>query len=213
MDPVIDKIKRTLNLWMQRDLTIKGRITVAKSLVVSQMTYFMAATEIDNARIEHIQALMKFIWRGRPPKVARSVMRQNVSEGGLNVPDLSMIYKAQRVAWLIPMLKHSGLTFVKVFLQRLHIEAMKDVLCCNYNKKWIKGLSLSSFYRDMLIWYRELIAWKEPRSGKEVRLQMVWHNQAIQVGEKSVHHRALAKKRIRYIDDFMDDSGRLLSYQ
>ena len=140
-------------------------------------------------------------------------MRQNVSEGGLNVPDLSMTYKAQRVAWLTRMLENSELTFVKVFLQRLHIEAMKDVLCCNYNKKWIKGLPLSSFYRDMLTWYRELIAWKEPRSGKEVRLQMVWHNQAIQVGEKLVHHRELAKKGIRYIDDFMDDSGRLLSYQ
>ena len=64
VDPIINKIKRTLATWTQRDLTIKGRITVAKSLVISQLTYIMAVCRIDNARIDDVQKLiMQFIWR------------------------------------------------------------------------------------------------------------------------------------------------------
>ena len=74
LDPAINKIKRTLNAWSQRDPTLKGSITVSKSLVVSQLTYIMTCSKIEEADIALIQSLiMKFIWRGRPPKVAKKL--------------------------------------------------------------------------------------------------------------------------------------------
>ena len=56
----------------QRDLTLKGRITIAKSLVVSQLIYIMSASRLDKKHLDNIQSnIMKFLWRGRPPKIAR----------------------------------------------------------------------------------------------------------------------------------------------
>ena len=84
VDHIIDKMKRSLNAWTQRDLTVKGRITIAKSLLVSQLTYIMAVGVIDKVYIQGIQKLiMKFIWKGKSPKVARTVMIQGINGGGL----------------------------------------------------------------------------------------------------------------------------------
>ena len=72
VEAVVAKIHKTLDQWRQRDLTLKGKITVAKSLVVSQLTYVMAVEEIPKRYLDMIQSqLMKFLWRGRPPKVAK----------------------------------------------------------------------------------------------------------------------------------------------
>ena len=38
LDPVKARIKQTLDQWPQRSLTIKGKDTVVKSLIVSQLT-------------------------------------------------------------------------------------------------------------------------------------------------------------------------------
>ena len=46
MQTITNRIQNTLNRWSQRDMTIKGRITIAKSLVVSQMIYVMSASPI-----------------------------------------------------------------------------------------------------------------------------------------------------------------------
>ena len=45
IEPVMTKIKNTINSWSQRNLTIKGRITVSKSLMVSQMVYLVMSTK------------------------------------------------------------------------------------------------------------------------------------------------------------------------
>ena len=213
VEPIIDKIKRTLNAWTQRDLTIKGRITIAKSLLVSQLTYVMAVGGIDKVHIQEIQKLiMRFIWKGKPPKVAKAVLIQGVNEGGLNAPDINTIYRAHRVAWLARMVKNSEMTFVKILLQRLQIRSLNDLLRSHYSNKWIKGLNVSSFYKEMLMWYAEIVHRAEPVTAKEVRLQMIWHNDRIQVGRKPLFNRALAEKGIWFVDDFLDGSGRVLKY-
>ena len=72
IDPIIRNIKNVTNSWQQRNLTIKGRIVIAKSLLASQLVYVALCSKIGNVNLKEIQSLiMKFIWRGRPPKVAK----------------------------------------------------------------------------------------------------------------------------------------------
>lgn len=75
VEPVISKVKNVLDQWSQRGLTIKGKITVAKSLIVSQLVYLMSAVSIERTPLDLIQGnIMKFVWRGRPPKVAKKTL-------------------------------------------------------------------------------------------------------------------------------------------
>ena len=114
--PAQGKIHAKLNQWSQRDLTLKGKITVAKSLLVSQLTYLMTSMPIENKHLNSIQSkIMKFLWRGRPPKVAKNTLYQGNESGGLNLPSLIASNKALRASWVGKIIGNSELAFAKNF--------------------------------------------------------------------------------------------------
>ena len=101
VEPIVSKIERTLDQWKQRDLSLKGKITIGKSLILSKLIYVMAVEQIPKRYLEVIQShLMKFLWRGRPPKVAKMTLCQGIKAGGLKCPNVMLMYQASRVAWM-----------------------------------------------------------------------------------------------------------------
>ena len=212
MQTITNRIQNTLNRWSQRDMTIKGRITIAKSLVVSQMIYVMSASLIKKKHLENIQSkIMKFLWRGRPPKVARDTMYQKIEAGGLEAPNTMTIYKAMRVSWIGKIVINQEMTFAKVLLERLRIKA-SDLTQINYHKGWIKLQPIAEFYKEMLIWFREAIPVKVPENGTAVRQQIIWLNKEICIDRKCVLYGRLYNQDIKYIDDFTDSQGRLMKH-
>ena len=212
--PVTDKIQRTLNAWSQRDLTLKGFITVAKSLVISQLTYIMTCMKVEEEDLKPIQSLiMKFLWRGRPPKVAKRTLIQGIEEGGLKAPDLMLIYRTTRAAWAKRIANARHASFVKILEARMRPLAFIDILKMNYNSYFIDNTHIPYFYKDALRWFRELCPIQDPRNGKDVRKQQIWQNRAIVVGGKPIFHRRLYCKGVKSIDDFLDSNGNLLTYQ
>ena len=83
----------------------------------------------------------------------------------------------------------------------------------NYDKDWVKSRSIAPFYKDALLWFREIVPVKEPAAGIEVRRQCIWNNAAILVGGKMLFSRRTSQAGINYIDDLLDRNGRFLSHQ
>ena len=101
LNPVIDQIKHTINRWSQRDVSLKGRITVSKSLLVSKLSYVMSCSMIPEAKLKSIQSLiMNYLWRGRPPKVKAKVLCQSIAEGGLGAVDTPAMYASLKLSWI-----------------------------------------------------------------------------------------------------------------
>ncbi|MEM9300434.1 MAG: reverse transcriptase family protein, partial [Bacteroidota bacterium] len=170
------KIQNTLNQWSSRDLSLKGKITVAKSLILSQLVYIISAVRIDRKHLQAIQSkIRKFIWRGRPPKVARNTLYQDTERGGLNVPDVLNIYKALRVSWFGRTLSNVYAPYSKILQARLGIRS-EHLLHMNYGNKWINSQNINPFYKEMLQWLREAVPITEPKNGREVRRQVIWNN-------------------------------------
>ena len=212
MQGITNKIQNTLNRWSQRDLTLKGRITIAKSLVVSQLIYMMAAIGVAKKHLEAIQSkILKFLWRGRPPKVARKTLYQKIEDGGLNAPNILAMYKAMRVAWLGKIVANQEMAFAKVFIEKIKIKAC-DLTLVNYQRGWINSRPITQYYKEMLIWFMEAVPMKNPQNGIAVRKQIVWHNKEIRIDKEVILNRVLYNKDIKYIDDFTDSRGRLLGY-
>lgn len=212
MNPVVNKIKKTLDRWGQRDLTIKGKITVAKSLVLSQLVYVMSAIQIPKPSLDMIQShVMKFVWRGRPPKVAKRTICQTIEKGGLACPDVVVAYHASRAFWFVRLCKLEHVSFVKVFQARAQA-MLKDIAGMNYGKEWIKSRLVAPFYKDVLAWFREACPVKEPSTGGEVRGQYIWNNVAILVDGKTLFSRYMSRRGVNLIDDLLDENGRFLSY-
>ena len=212
LESVEMKMKRTMDQWLQRQLTIKGRITVVKSLIVSQMMYIMAAMIIDKKHLTRIQGnIMKFIWRGRPPKVAKNTLSMEVEKGGLKVPDLISINASSRVAWIGRIARQQEATFVKTLQNRLQA-TICDILHINIDMTWIKSRLIPGFYEEMVTCFKALQLTRQPACGKEVRRQLMWHNLAVQVDRKTLTSGTLYREGIKLIDDFVDEQGNLLSH-
>ena len=96
------------------------------------------------------------------------------------------------------------MTFAKILLKRLQIPSLNDLLRTHYSVKWTKGLNVPSFYKEMLMWYAEIVHRTEPANAKEVRLQLIWHNDRTQVGGEPAYHHLLAEKvkGVYFVDDF-----------
>ena len=213
MRPIVSKIEGTLNQWSQRDLTLKGRITIAKSLVVSQLIYMMSAASIEKKYLDSIQSkIMKFLWRGRPPKVSKKTLQQGIEAGGLNAPNLLAIYKAIRASWMGRIVINREMTFSKVFQEKIKVN-INDITRVNYDSAWISSKPLTLFYKEMLLWFREAVPVKTPIDGRDVRKQIIWHNKDIRIDRKTVVYRRLYEQGIKLVDDFTDNRGHLIRYE
>ena len=156
LDPVINSINVTINMWGQRDLSIKGRITVAKSLLISKLIYIMPCASLSAVQLRHLQSkIMKYIWRGRPPKVAGQVLCQSIVDGGLGAMDVVLLYKSLRLGWVKRMLR-DDVAWVQILRAKCHPYEINDLLRSRYTQEDIRKFKLSAFYVDILTEYRKI---------------------------------------------------------
>ena len=172
----------------------------------------MAASTIEKSELAVIQSLiMKFIWRGRPPKVAKATLRMKAERGGLKVKDLEIMNKATRVAWIGRMIRLQEGTFVKVLEDRIRAD-LKDIVQVNYDITRMSSRFIPEYYKQMFEWFTKTGIMKVPDSGEKIRRQLVWQNSYIRVQGKSLFNKTLSDRGIRMIDDFVDDVGNILSF-
>ena len=213
VEPILTKIERTLNQWRQRDLTLKGKITVGKSLILSKLIYVMAVEQIPRRYLEVIQShLMKFLWRGRHPKVSKRTLCQAIKAGGLKCPNVMFMYQASRVAWMGRMEGASHLQFSKVFEKRVN-SGIREIVAMNFDRKWVWNLQIPEFYKDMLTWFREVVPVTNPVDGRGVRKQCLWNNTAICIDNRPLKPWALMDPEVNYIDNLVDGNGIPMIYE
>ena len=72
-DDIIHKINRMINAWSKRKLTLRGKITLIKSLMSAKLTHLFLA--LPNPPGELIKILdktfYKFLWSNGPDRVSR----------------------------------------------------------------------------------------------------------------------------------------------
>ncbi len=90
--PILEKTKRKLNQWLQRDLSLKGRILLSKAEGISRLTYAAISLEPDKAMCKKIdQQLCNFVWKNKTHYVKKSVLSNSYSNGGLNFVDFATL--------------------------------------------------------------------------------------------------------------------------
>ena len=104
------------------------------------------------------------------------------------------------------------LIFVQVLQDRIRSN-LKSFVQVKFDVKKIGALLIPDYYKEMFIWFNEIKGViKEPHDGNEVRRQLMWHNLAIQVQQKSLFNKSLWSRGVNLIDDFVDDSGSIIGF-
>ena len=80
----ITNIQGILKLWRMRNLSIKGKIAVFKTLAISKLVYMALLTVIPNHITDKVAKIQRsFIWHDSPPKTKYETLRMEFKAGGL----------------------------------------------------------------------------------------------------------------------------------
>lgn len=197
------KIKSLLNIWKQRNLTIKGRVTILKSQALPIITFVASCLHIPDHCIEQIERLFfEFLWPNKKHHVKKKTVIESIENGGIKMPDVSSYIKSLHIMWLKRLLlKTSCSPTVEYILQT------KDIARFLQLKNNVKFLGrIPSFYKECLNdWYK--LHNQPPLTGCEVLSETIWGNEFILIDSKPVKNHIWRSHGIENIYHLLNGNG------
>ena len=187
----LESIKKTINLWKWRGLSLIGRIQIVKTFAIPKLMFRASAISISKDLVKEAESIFyHFIWNGKD-KVKRNAVISEVENGGLNMLDTESMIRTKRVICLQKFLDDYESPW-KMFLgELLKPIGGKFLLHCNFEVSKL-NISLPAFYRQCpVVAWSELNA-REPSSVHEIVNQVIWNNKFLCVDNKSVYRRDIA---------------------
>ena len=86
----ITNMQNVLNLWRMRNITLKGKIIIFKTLALPKTLYVTLITSFSKQLIEEMQRIQKaFIWNNFIPKIKHETLCNSFEESGLKNVDIN----------------------------------------------------------------------------------------------------------------------------
>ena len=194
--PRLKAMRDTLNIWLSRNLSLKGKITILKSLALPKLLYVSSNMPIPYEAIKEADCIISnFLWDHKKPKIKRNVMIQPIELGGLKAPDFSSMVKASRVAWVKRLLSPSKAkwkTFLKTFVSPTSLD---DFIKTSLDHETIDHLN--PFYKQIFKSWIEIK--RHPECATEFLEEIIWNNRFIQAPVENIRQK---KKTSLFFSDF-----------
>ena len=204
----LDSVKKLINIWSSRGLSLYGKVTIIKSLLIPKFVYILPLLPAPKGIVQELnRMLFKFLWKGTD-KVTRLSTINDYENGGLKMIDLESMIKSLRLAWLKRIFgKNDGAwkSYLRVSLQRF---GGLFLFYCNYD---IKDHSIPSlFYSELLQWWSEFRDGFD--SGKEWQF-ILWNNKEIRINNRPIFYEKFFENGIIYVNDLLLDTDTTNSFK
>ena len=211
IDPICKKIESVINIWSQRALTLKGRITVCKTLIASQLAYLGGCIEIPNKNIVTLQSkIMKFLWRGRPPKVSQRILCQNIRDGGLNAINLAAFCKALKLGWVRRLYNSKEASWRRILQARIGRYDITDMIQTCLGADDIKRFKIPVFYKDVLNDF-QTHSHRPLDTKMNIQTEFIWYNRNIRIAGKTLFVSRMYQAGIKTVNDLTREDGSLMT--
>ena len=204
----LDSVKKLINVWSSRGLSVYGKVTIIKSLFIPKFVYILSLLPAPKEIVKELnRILFKFLWKGTD-KVTRLSTINEYENGGLKMIDLGSMVKSLRLAWLKRIFGENEGAWKSNLRTSLKRYGALLLFYCNYD---IKDLYVPSlFYSELLQW------WSEFRDGYDTKKewqQIVWNNKDIRINNKPVFYGTLFESGIIYVKDLLFDKDTTNSFK
>lgn len=116
IDRVFEKFKAILNLWRQRKLTLYGKSLVVKVLALSQLQFVFSNMYFPKQYVKKVKdEIVNFLWNGKKAKIKYGTLINDYDKGGIKLPDIETMIKANRVRWAIKVLNSDKSSYWRIF--------------------------------------------------------------------------------------------------
>ena len=208
-------LNTSLDIWRSRYLTLFRRVLIIKSLGIPHLVYSSSMLETPPETISSVTtSLFDFIWRKKPDKIKRQVMYQDIIDGGLRVPNMEVMAKSLKLAWISRFLKADMLSrkenwkIIPDYFLRKH-GGLNFLLRCNYDKKLINQIDIPAFYKQLLLYFLELKNLYGYSNGQEF---ILFNNKEIRIENKTIFLKSWFENEILTIQDILNENGKFLSF-
>lgn len=173
--PLITKMKNTCKSWDNRMLSLKGRVVVFNTLVISLLQYLIANTHTPRwVAPETRKIACEFIWAGRRNKVAYNTLIQSISEGGLKLMSIEARITTSLLSWVRRTILFPESTASNII--RIYCGEANPILVWAAKRNFSGCLSqVSPFYTEVLrVWHK--LHNTLPLGEEEIRKEVLWNN-------------------------------------
>ena len=188
----ITKLKASLGCWELRRLSLLGKITVLKSLIVSQLTYILSPLLTNQCAIHEVNTLFfKFLWDGKGDKIKRDIMISEYEDGGLKMIDIRLFTQALKLSWVKKYLDKGNEAKWKLFFNVQLRDLGGDIIFKgNLHKKDILTYFKISdvFLQEIFHTWSNITYEDNICSKKQLLSQSLWLNSLIRVNNKPIHY-------------------------
>jgi hypothetical protein len=178
--PCIERIEQLLSLWCLRKLTLKGKVLIINSHIISQLLYVCTVLYTPKWVLKKYEELIKaFLWNKKTAKVKYKSLINTIEDGGLRLQDLESKIKAIKCKWYKNMIKEDYTAPWKAYLRHQFREDLDKVL--SYNSTYNDfPVMKDEFYAELFkVWAQ--IHCHDPINAEEVCRQPLWHNTFIRI--------------------------------
>ena len=208
----IEKMRNCLGAWALRRLSLIGKISVIKSLVVPQIIHILSPLQSNPQIINEINVLFfNFLWNGKGDKIKRDVVIRDYPDGGLKMLDIISFNKALKIVWIEKYLDENSKGKWKLFIDAELEPLGGPVVLNNLNKadttKVAKGLS--PFLKEVLEIWAELNYQDKITSLDSFLAQSLWHNSLIRIMDKPIFYKKWYQSGISCANQFIKEKPNL----
>lgn len=151
----IDDMKKSLNFWLMRDLSILGRILLTKAEGISKLVYPCQALYVPPQMIKKVNSIIfNFIWKNKTHYLKKSVMINEYKNGGLKAAEFESMIGVFKLNWIKAYLaKPNSIWFhiPKCLFQ--NVGGLEFLLRCDFDITKLP-IKLSDFHRQILLYWK-----------------------------------------------------------
>jgi len=211
--PVMNKINNCLQIWNQRQLSLFGRIEIAKTLGISRLIYIM--TLLPSPGTDYLNKieknLLKFIWKYKTPKIRSTVIKKQKDLAGAGMIDIKLKEKCIKLSWLPRLIYCSGVWKEDV----LDILSINEDTVEYFLQGNIKEADLPIKLKNRTLWYESFKAWcsinyKKPEDIyhiNDILNNNIWYNSNLKINNKITFWKQWYKAGIRKIQDLVNPNS------
>ncbi len=206
-----EEIEVALNKWKQRKLTLLGKATVVKTLIVPKINHVIANISTPLWFVEHLQQkLFSFLWDDKPPKVKNTTIVNMPEKGGLKFPDIDTMVKSQKLSWIKRMIENKDAAWMQLLYTLLPNMNIKHILKCSIDPKRLAEY-IPDFYRQILYAWFDLNT--EPKTGLDIKRQIIWLNKYIMINNTPIYNEHLYQNGVVSINDLIGNDRKFYTYE
>ena len=207
-------MKNVVNDWSFRNLSLIGRTTVIKTLVlpiiIQCLTVLPDPPDYIYDQIQNM--LISFLWCGKPDKIKRTIIVNNIEEGGLAFPHIRSFGHSLKMTWIKTLLDPEKFAAWKT-LALNNFEIFGGNKIWYFHKEGLLKLSnkMNSFWKCVLKSWSQLDS-KTLSTTEDILSEPLYYNNKIKINNQKIFYKELCKKEIFFINDLIDDNGSILPF-